>query len=132
MGEDENYEEIIKEAKAKKLNYPLADMHVIPVNFSTEHKLMLTNCKLLMERNGGYISVNPKFTKLITSLTTAVEEDGNLDKEATSYDVFDAFRLALKHFYVAPTYKEIERKGFDNTEISYHIVIDYGMSYTDV
>lgn len=85
-------------------------MHVVPVNFSTEHKSMLTNCKLLMERNGGYISINPKFTKLITSLRTAVEEDGTLDKEATSYDdVFDAFRLALKHFYVAPNDKEIER-----------------------
>lgn len=110
IGEDENYEEIIKEAKAKKLNYPLTDMHVVPVNFSTEHKNMLTNCKLLMERNGGYISIHPKFNKLITSLRTAVEQDGNLDKETTSYDdILDAFRLALRHFYVAPHDRDTER-----------------------
>ncbi len=43
---------------------------------------------------------NPdKFDKLITALRTAVDNDGTLDKEATSYNgVFDAFRLAL-NFY---------------------------------
>jgi hypothetical protein len=74
-------------------------MYVVPISFSTEHKSMLGNCKMLLERDGGYIAINPKFDKLITSLRTAVEDDGMLDKEATSYDdVFDAFRLAL-HFY---------------------------------
>ena len=54
---------------------------------------------MLLERDGGYIAINPKFDKLIISLRTAVENDGMLDKEATSYDdMFDAFRLAL-HFY---------------------------------
>jgi hypothetical protein len=60
---------------------------------------MLGNCKMFLERDGGYIAINPNFDKLITSLRTAVENDGVLDKESTSYDdVFDAFRLAL-HFY---------------------------------
>ena len=37
--------------------------------------------------------------KLITALRTAVDNDGVLDKEATSYnDIFDAFRLALKFY----------------------------------
>jgi hypothetical protein len=32
-------------------------------------------------------------------LRTAVENDGTLDKEATSHDdIFDAFRLALKFY----------------------------------
>jgi hypothetical protein len=58
---------------------------------------MLGNCKMPLERDGGYIAINPKFDKLITSLRTAVENEGMLDKEATSYDyVFDAFRLALR------------------------------------
>ena len=110
MGEETNYEEIIKEAKTKRLNYLLTDMHVIPINFSTEHKMMLGNCKILMEKNGGYVSINPKFTKLVTSLRTAVEEDGTLEKEDTSYDdVFDAFRLALRHYYVASSEEEMER-----------------------
>jgi hypothetical protein len=86
------------EAKSRKRNYEFS-MDVVPVSFAAEHKSMLGNCKMLLERDGGYIAINPKFDKLITSLRTAVENDGMLDKEATSYDdIFDAFRLAL-HFY---------------------------------
>jgi hypothetical protein len=58
---------------------------------------MLGHCKLILE--GGYLSIHPKFDKLITSLRTAVDVDGTLDKESTSYnDIFDAFRLALKFY----------------------------------
>ena len=58
---------------------------------------MLGHCKMLLER--GYIAINPAFDKLITSLRTAVAEENILDKESTSYaDVFDAYRLALKHY----------------------------------
>jgi hypothetical protein len=40
------------------------------------------------------------FDKLITSLRTAVDNDGVLDKEVTSYnDIFDAFRFALKFYH---------------------------------
>jgi hypothetical protein len=47
----------------------------------------------------GRIAINPVFEKLITALRTAVDADGTLDKEATSYhDIFDAFRLALKFY----------------------------------
>ena len=76
-------------------------MDVVPVNFSMEHKSMLGNVKMLMERDGGYVAINPKFDKLITSLRTAVEKgEGMLDKEATSYDdIFDAFRLAMRMYY---------------------------------
>ncbi|MGB6629460.1 MAG: hypothetical protein WBE61_15145 [Nitrososphaeraceae archaeon] len=100
MGEDEDYEEIIKDCKARKRDYEY-EMNVIPVNFSMEHKSMLGNVKMLMERDGGYVAINPKFDKLITSLRTAVEKgEGVLDKEATSYDdVFDAFRLATRMYY---------------------------------
>jgi hypothetical protein len=48
----------------------------------------------------GRIAINPdEFDKLITALRTAVDADGTLDKEFTSYnDIFDAFRLALKFY----------------------------------
>jgi hypothetical protein len=48
----------------------------------------------------GRIAIDPdRFDKLITALRTAVDNDGVLDKESTSYnDVFDAFRLALKFY----------------------------------
>jgi hypothetical protein len=75
-------------------------MKIIPVNFNKEHKAMLGHCKMILERDGGRIAINPdKFDKLITALRTAVDNDGTLDKEATSHnDIFDAFRLDLKFY----------------------------------
>ncbi|HZD81786.1 MAG TPA: hypothetical protein VE076_02820, partial [Nitrososphaeraceae archaeon] len=70
-------------------------MKVIPVSFSLEHKQMLQQTKIILER--GVVAINPKYDKLITALRTAVEQDGSLDKEATSHpDIMDAFRLSLK------------------------------------
>ncbi|MFL6321541.1 MAG: hypothetical protein ACJ72Q_13825 [Nitrososphaeraceae archaeon] len=76
------------------------DMKIVPVNFNSEHKAMLGHCKMILEHEPGKIAINPdRFDKLITSLRTAVDNDGTLDKEATSYnDIFDAFRLALKFY----------------------------------
>ena len=80
-------------------------MKVEPVNFNQEHKEMLGHCKMLLER--GYISNQSSFDKLITSLRTAVAEENILDKESPSYaDIFDAYRLALKHYQFMT--KEIE------------------------
>jgi hypothetical protein len=76
------------------------DMRIVPVNFNSEHKAMLGHCKMILESEGGRIAINPdRFDKLITALRTGVDNDGTLDKEATSYDdIFDAFRLALKFY----------------------------------
>jgi hypothetical protein len=56
---------------------------------------------MILEQDGGRIAINlDRFDKLITSLRTAVDDDGTLDKECTSYnDIFDAFRLALKFYH---------------------------------
>jgi hypothetical protein len=65
------------------------------------HKAMLGHCKMILENEGGRIAINhDKFDKLITALRTAVDNDGALNKEATSYnDIFDAFRLALRFYH---------------------------------
>ena len=45
------------------------------------------NCfsKVVLENDGGRIATNPdRFDKLITTLRTAVDVDGTLDKESTS------------------------------------------------
>ncbi len=63
---------------------------------------MLGHCKMILEQDSGNekIAINPIFDKLITALRTAVDNDGTLDKEATSYsDIFDAFRLVLKLYH---------------------------------
>ncbi len=83
----------------KQHNLDLARyMTVIPVAFSTSAKDMLVHTKELLEYERPLIAINPTFTKLITSLRTAISDDlGKLSKEDTSYDnVLDAFRLALK------------------------------------
>jgi hypothetical protein len=46
------------------------------------------------------VAINPRFDKLITALRTAVDNEGTLDKETTSYDdIFDAYRLALEFYH---------------------------------
>jgi hypothetical protein len=50
---------------------------------------MLTHFKIKHEKE--LVAINPKVDKLITALSTAVDNEGTLDKEATSYDdIFDA------------------------------------------
>jgi len=44
---------------------------------------------MILEQDGGMLVSNPMFDKLIASLRTAVDSDGTLNKEATSYnDIF--------------------------------------------
>ena len=85
-------------------------MRVEPVNFNQQHKEMLGHCKMLLEK--GYIAINPVFDKLITSLRTAVAEENILDKESTSYpDIFDAYRLALKHYqFITREVEDVNKK----------------------
>jgi hypothetical protein len=77
------------------------NMKIVPVNFSKEHKAMLGHCKMILEHEPRKIAINPdQFDKLVNALRTAVDNDGTLDKESTSYnDIFDAFRLALKFYH---------------------------------
>lgn len=114
LGERSNYETVPKE----HWRY----MKVQPVNFATRHKAMLGHSKLLLEK--GYIAINEKFDKLITSLRTAVATENTLDKEATSYnDIFDSFRLALEYYqargYQAPNDKDSEQEqdSISNSEV---------------
>jgi hypothetical protein len=101
VGEDADYDKVIARYRSEGFgDDPTKDMKVVPVNFNKEHKAMLGHCKMILENEGGRIAINPdKFDKLITSLRTAVDNDGVLEKESTSYnDIFDAFRLALKFY----------------------------------
>jgi hypothetical protein len=101
IGEDPDYDKAIAKYRSDKMNDNWSqDMKIVPVNFNSEHKAMLGHCKMILENDGGRIAINPyRFDKLITSLRTAVEVDGTLDKESASYNyIFDAFRLALKFY----------------------------------
>jgi terminase large subunit-like protein len=99
IGEDSDYLEQIARLKSSGLTeeHALRQMKIIPVNFNKESKNMLGHCKLILEND--YIAINPTFDKLITSLRSAVDEDGVLNKDQTVFnDVFDSLRLALKFY----------------------------------
>jgi hypothetical protein len=102
IGEDPDYDKVIARYRSEGLGDSWSEyMRIVPVNFNKEHKAMLGHCKMILEQDPGKIAINPdKFDKLITALRTAVDNDGILDKEATSYnDIFDAFRLALTFYH---------------------------------
>jgi hypothetical protein len=102
IGEDADYDKLIARYRLEKLgNSWSQDMRIVPVNFHSEHKAMLGHCKMILENDGGRIAINPdRFDKVITSIMTAIDNDGALDKESSSYnDIFDAFRLALKFYH---------------------------------
>jgi hypothetical protein len=74
-------------------------MEILPVNFGTEHKQILSH--LYMMINKGYLAVPEKYDKLIVSLRTAQAKEYSLDKEQTSYSVsLDALRLSLKGYNI--------------------------------
>ena len=102
IGEEADYDQVIARYRSDGFGDRWTqDMKIVPINFNKEHKAMLGHCKMILEDNRGKIAINPDtFDKLITALRTAVDIDGTLDKEATSYnDIFDAFRLALKFYH---------------------------------
>ena len=70
---------------------------MLPVNFATEHKQMLSHLAVLVTKE--YLAVPKQYDKLIISLRTAYANEYSLDKEQTSYsDSLDACRLACKTF----------------------------------
>lgn len=70
-----------------------------PVNFSTEHKTMLSNLHAVVSK--GYLAIDPKHDKLLTSMRTAWANELSLDKNQTSYnDLLDGLRLALKGYQI--------------------------------
>ena len=75
------------------------NIRIRPVNFSTEHRNMLSNLHAVVSK--GYLAVEDKHEKLITSLRTAYAEELNLKKEHTSYDdLLDGLRLSLKGYNI--------------------------------
>jgi hypothetical protein len=74
-------------------------MKVLPVNFGTEHKELLSHLHVMVSK--GYLGIPQKHDNLITSLRTAYAKELTLDKEETSYDdLLDALRLSLKGYSI--------------------------------
>jgi hypothetical protein len=81
----------------EKQNITPNSMKVLPVNFSTEHKQMLSHLAVCVSK--GYVCIPSNYDKLIISLRTAWANELSLDKEQTSYsDSLDALSLSSKMF----------------------------------
>ena len=73
------------------------NMKVIPVNFSTEHRQMLSHLAMMVSKS--YLAIPKEFDRLIISLRTAYSTELSLDKEKTDYsDSLDALWLACKMY----------------------------------
>ena len=73
------------------------NMKVIPVNFSTDHKQMLSHLAMMIGKE--YLCIPKEYDRLIISLRTAYSTELSLDKERTSYsDSLDACRLACRMY----------------------------------
>lgn len=54
----------------------------------------------MLEYGNGSVAINKRFSKLLTSLRTANENDGTLDKKNCVYDdCFDSFRMAMQFYH---------------------------------
>jgi hypothetical protein len=70
-------------------------MRVVPVNFSTNHKVMLSNLKKYIDM--GKVAINPEsHSELLTELRIATaDEDLSLEKSAQyTMDLLDSLRLS--------------------------------------
>jgi hypothetical protein len=91
FGEPLNWE------SSKKINPD--SMEIIPVNFATEHKQMLSHLHQMVAQK--YLVIPEEHEKLIISLKTAYANELSLNKEQTSYnDLIDGLRLALKGYQI--------------------------------
>jgi hypothetical protein len=72
---------------------------VLPVNFSTEHKSMITHLVALFEDHK--VAVSQEHDKLIIALKTAQVQEFNLLKDETAHDdLLDALRLSLRCYKI--------------------------------
>jgi len=86
--------------KAEDVN--AEDYKVLPVNFRTEHKLLLFHTWNLLSKE--MIAIPKKYNQLITSMRSAWAVDFDLDKDETvNNDHLDSFRLMLKGVKISET-----------------------------
>ena len=85
----------------KKKNIDIAQtMTVVPIVFTTENiNFMASHSKRLLDDSRGLISINPKFSKLLTALRGAQFNEYKLMKEESPHnDLMDTFLMLCTFF----------------------------------
>jgi hypothetical protein len=73
------------------------NMKVIPCNFSTDHKQMLSHLAMMVSKE--YLAIPSSMNKLEIAMRSAWANELSLDKDRTEYnDLTDALRLACKMY----------------------------------
>jgi hypothetical protein len=98
--EPSDYEKVMAQATHDKVDFEYR-MKVIPVNFNEWGRELIGKCQNVLSK--GWIAIDKvQHKELVIQMRMAkVKENGNLDKDEVgnvTYDVFDAFRLAMKMF----------------------------------
>jgi hypothetical protein len=95
----------LKIAFGESINYQSVDeVHpgnnkVLPINFSKEHKTMISHLVSLF--NNHHIAIPKEFDKLIVALKSAIVNEYSLDKELSVWnDLTDAMRLSLRMYKI--------------------------------
>ena len=88
----------IKRAQKNEISRSTVRNFYKPIKLFCETNNIVLNWKVISK---GYLAIEPKHDKLITSLRTAYAEELNLKKEQTSYDdLLDGLRLSLKGYQI--------------------------------
>lgn len=98
LGEYPNYDVYIDKAKADGDRPLFHYMNVIPINFSTQGKPMLSNVKKWVDK--GHVAIDPdQHKELMLDLRIAqADEEMKLDKTDNTMDMLDALRLAMEYY----------------------------------
>lgn len=97
FGEREDYEVDLKRARRYKTT-PERLMKIVPKSFGQEGKEMLANAQSMFER--GLIAIHPDFEMLLRQCRSAIEINGQIDKNKGNFDTLDGLRLSLEYFRV--------------------------------
>ena len=101
FNEQQDYDKVIERAKHDKIPYEKR-MFVIPISFNEHGRLLLGRFQQFVSK-GWFTISNIEHKELVTQMRMArFKDNGNLDKEETNdntFDAFDATRLALKMYY---------------------------------
>lgn len=94
IGEEPHYQEAIARYKSQHVQYEL-NMKVLPINFSTTHKELLSNTKMIF--SDGLIAIDKiRFPLLVNALNIANDIENSLQKtNMSNSDSLDSLRLAL-------------------------------------